>query len=78
MVNKKLVNVGAPVNETDATNKGYIDSRFTQINMTHNVFRHGITMQGARIEGLGSPVSLTDGTNKQYVDTKDQEVKKLC
>lgn len=71
-LDSRIVDLAAPVNAKDATNKTYVDSADAL-----KVAKAGDTMSGAlamgnqKITGLGTPTVGTDAATKTYVDTAD-------
>jgi hypothetical protein len=71
-LDSRIVDLAAPVNAKDATNKTYVDSADNL-----RLLKAGDTMSGAlamgnqKITGLGTPTVGTDAATKTYVDTAD-------
>lgn len=67
-VNKKIINVAAPTSGGDATNKSYVDTKFT----TDALILSGGHWDGEskKIQSISDPTSAQDAATKNYVDTK--------
>ena len=74
MVGKKLTNVGAPIFNTDAATKKYVDnnnSSFPTVLCTNLVVDSNIDMKDKYyIKYLTTPVDADDAATKQYADTR--------
>ena len=72
MVGKKLTNVGAPIFNTDAATKKYVDdnnSSFPTVLSTNLVVDSKIDMKDKYyIKNLKTPVEADDAATKQYAD----------
>jgi len=55
-----------PTNDTDATNKLYVDT--TTVSVTGDTMTGQLAMSNQKITALGSPELTSDAANKQYVD----------
>lgn len=68
----KVSGVGAPVTDTDAANKLYVDQAITNANMTgdnlgDHVATRSVDMSGNRVINLANPSSGGDAVNRDYL-----------
>ena len=70
MINKKLRNVGAPIDNTDAATKKYVDDNSTGTPSTSRLtVDSNIDMKDTyRIQNLITPLDSKDPATKYYVD----------
>lgn len=73
LANNKLVNVKDPVDAKDAVNKGYVDTKVSNLSLSDLMAPIGdITMAGYQLTNVGNPEDLLDAANKGYVDESAQ------
>ena len=71
MINKKLRNVGAPSDNTDAATKKYVDDNSSSILLSSKLtVDSNIDMNSKMIKNLYPPQDNNDSTTKFYVDSK--------
>ena len=76
MINKKLKNVGAPSDNTDAATKKYVDDNSSGTPTTSRLLvDSNIDMNHKAIKNIYPPQDLNDATTKFYVDAKFLHVK---
>ena len=68
----KIINLGDPTINTDATNKSYVDNADNlKLNKAGDVMTGNLIMGGHFINNIHEPLLSSDATTKNYVDTKD-------
>ena len=76
---KRITNLGAPVDDTDATTKGFIDNQRRK--RTFHVIPEGaqwhLKMNNHRISGLANPTQNNDTVHKHYTDSHDEYLQGL-
>lgn len=73
MGGSKITELGTPEDETDATNKGYVDGVLaTALPKSGGTMTGNINMNGKTLTGVATPTATTDAANKYYVDEKRQ------
>ena len=70
MVNRKLVNVGAPSNITDAATKKYVDDNSSSTNSDLTVDSNIDMKNQYRITNLKLPLDVNEPATKQYIDSR--------
>ena len=66
-----ITGLNAPVNASDAANKGYVDTQDAlKLSLTGGTMSGNIAMGGNLVTGLGAPSAGGDATNKTYVDAQ--------
>ena len=65
--NNKIVNVGAPVNESDSATKGYVDSQSSSIDLSEPL-DSDLNMGGNLITFLKEPTQDNEAATKSYID----------
>lgn len=76
MDDNKIINLSAPVDNSDATNKLYVDTQINNISLSDylkidgsNSMTNNLNLNNNKIINLSDPVDNTDAANKLYVDT---------
>jgi hypothetical protein len=71
-LDSRIVDLSAPVNAKDATNKTYVDTADAlKLAKAGDSMSGALSMGSNKITNLGNPTVNTDATNKTYVDTAD-------
>lgn len=71
MGGNKITELASPEDETDATNKAYVDSGIaTALPKSGGTMTGNLKMNGNAITGVATPAATTDAANKAYVDGK--------
>lgn len=71
----RLFGIGAPTADSDAANKGYVDTaaanaKNASLPRTGGAMTGDISMGGNAVKGLNAPAAGTDAATKDYVDGK--------
>jgi len=70
---KRITNLGEPVEDTDATTKGFIDNQLRKrtFQVTPEGAQGHLKMDNHRISGLANPTQNNDAVHKHYTDSHD-------
>jgi len=68
---KRITNLGAPVEDTDAATKGFIDNQLRKrtFHVTPEGAQGHLKMNNHRISGLANPTQNNDAVHKHYTDS---------
>ena len=71
---KRIKNLGEPVEDTDATTKGFINNQLRKrtFHVTPEGAQGHLKMNNYKISGLANPAKRNDATHKHYVDSHDE------
>ena len=70
VMQNSIVNLAAPIQNTDAVNKQYVDTQDTlKVNKDGDTMTGNLDMNNNKICNVSTPVDNTDCTNKIYVDS---------
>jgi len=76
---KRITNLGGPVEDTDAATKGFIDNqlRMRTFHITPEGAQGHLKMNNHRISGLVNPTQNNDAVHKHYTDSHDEYLQGL-
>jgi len=76
---KRITNLGEPVEDTDATTKGFIDNQLRKrtFHVTPEGAQGHLKMNNHRISGLANPTENNDAVHKHYTDSHDEYLQGL-
>ena len=76
---KRITNLGEPVEDTDAVKKGFLDNQLRK--RTFHVTPEGalghLKMNNHRVSGLANPTQNNDAVHKHYTDSRDEYLQGL-
>ena len=78
-IDKRITNLGEPVEDTDAVTKGFIDNRPRKrtFHVTPEGAQGHLKMNNHRISGLANPTQNNDAVHKHYTDCHDEYLQGL-
>jgi len=76
---KRIKNLGEPVEDTDAATKGFIDNQLMKrtFHVTPEGAQGHLKMNNRRISGLANPTQNNDAVHKHYTDSHDEYLQDL-
>jgi len=76
---KRITNLGEPVEDADAVTKGFIDNQLRKrtFHVTPEGAQGHLKMNNHRISGLANPTQNNDAVHKHYTDSHDEFLQRL-
>jgi len=76
---KRITNLGQPVEDTDAATKGFIDNQLRKrtFHVTPEGAKGNLKMNNHKISGLANPTQNNDALHKHYTDSHDEYLQGL-